>query len=155
MYYFSTACLGTSPGPEKRRWNVFSSSYHAAKTTLLVAIIGEHKFNLKEVVPGTDLTVDDILQIGLFQYDETRQKLTVAYIWLLLILDSIEMPELKSLIAVDHDELMGKTLCGSHTSLLTAAFEEFWCNFRVVRSRCHEARKLMNWSSIYSGAYFT
>ena len=138
-------------------WDPFpsSSSSSAQAAAVLIAIIRGLKLSLQDTIPGTDLTVDDILQVGLFRYDAVKRKLTVAYIWILLICDMIEIPELQALIGLDHDQLMGKIQHGAHPSLSFAAFEEFWCNFRAARSRCFGDGETVKWSIFHSGAYFT
>ena len=70
-------------------------------TAVLIAIICGLKLSLNDTIPGTNLTVDQILQVGLFRFDSETGKLTVAYIWMLLMCDFIKIPELQAVIGLD------------------------------------------------------
>jgi hypothetical protein len=78
----------------------------------------------------------------------------VAYFWMLLTCDFVDIPELQALIRVDYDKMMEEFQQGKHCSLSFSAFEEFWCNFRAVRSRCYEDGAKVKWRSYHSGARF-
>jgi hypothetical protein len=102
-------------------WNPFPSQDELQG--LLVSIIGRTKLKLNEVIPGTTVTVDQVLQAGLFRYDEKEEILTVAYIWTLLMRDLNGLPELMP-INFDYDYVRQKLGSGS-SYLSSAAFEEF------------------------------
>ncbi len=133
-------------------WNPLPSGQEVG---LLTSIIGQSKLSLNDVIPGTSVTVDRILQSGFFRYDYLQETLSVAYIWILLMRDRIRLRELTSVISFDHDEIRKKIEEGSSSVLSPAAFEEFCCNFRAVRSRCYEDKCLVEWSRFHSGAIFS
>ena len=134
-------------------WNPLSKQ--SELIPLLSAIICGHSLYLNSTIPGTSLTVDAILQIGLFRYDPNQCKLTVAYIWLLLMCEQVPMVELQDLINPDYDNLKDKINRGKSASLSFEAFEEFWCNYRAVRSRCCSDGEIVSWRHFHSGAAFT
>jgi hypothetical protein len=123
-------------------------------SALLTALICGHKYHLHQQISGTGHTVDEIFARGLFWFDETKMKLSVAYFWMLLTCDFVDIPELQALIRVDYDKMMEGFQQGKHASLSFSAFEEFWCNFRAVRSRCYEDGARVKWRSFHSGARF-
>ena len=136
-------------------WNPFKASSRAQVESLIMAIVCGQKLTLYDTIPGTDLTVDRIVQVGLFRFDVDKQKLSVAFIWMILMCDWIESPELQAVIGLDHDQLLVKLQDGKHPTLSLEAFEEFWCNFRALRSRCYRNEARVKWYQIHSGAYFS
>ena len=134
-------------------WNPFSKNEHA--TAVLISIICGCRLPLRSIIPGTDLTVDRIVQIGLFRHDPVQERLSVAYVWMLMFSDRVTVKELHSLISVDYDSLRDIITHGSSASLSFQSFAEFWCNFRAVRSRCFGDGTMLNWSDFHSGATFS
>ena len=134
-------------------WNPFAQPEHA--TALLSAIICGHKLLINSAIPGTNLTVDQIVEVGLFRYDPDERKLAVAYIWMLLISDWIPLRELQNLINVEYTQLRDKIVQGNSAALSFQAFEELWCNYRAVRTRCFRDCATVKWSEFHSGASFS
>ena len=69
--------------------------------------------------------------------------------------DSFPLKELQDLIDPDYDKLMDKITHGKSSTLSFDAFEEFWCNFRVVRSRCFSDGEHVLWNDLHCGATLT
>ena len=132
-------------------WNPLPCSSQASG--LLGSIIGRAKLRLYDLIPGTTVTVDQILRAGFFRYDIREGVLSVAYIWISLISDWIDIPELKAIIKLD-EKYFEKIQHGS-PSLSLPAFEEFWCYFRAVRSRSYGDKIQMEWNILHSGAIVT
>jgi hypothetical protein len=136
-----------------KNWNILQNQDEVQG--LLVSVFCRAKLKLNEVIPGTTVTVDEIMQAGLFRYDDKEGTLSVAYIWILLMKDFNRFPELTAIINMDYESIQEKIRHGSSPSLSPEAFEEFWCNFRAVRSRCFRNEFQLLWSVLHSGALIT
>ena len=134
-------------------WNPFPDCSHII--ALLSAIICGQRLYLNSTISGTNHTVDNILKVGLFQYDPDQCKLTVAYIWILLMCEHVPLVELQDLINPDYDKLKEKIKRGRSAALFSEAFEEFWCNYRAVRTRRYADGVTVRWSDFHSAAAFT
>jgi hypothetical protein len=134
-------------------WNPCSTPTETI--ALFSSIMCGRKLYLSSPIPGTSLDVDQVLQCGLFRYDADTCRLTGAYVWMLLLCDNVPFKELQDLIDSDYDKLRDKITHGKSSALSFDAFEEFWCNFRVVRSRCFNDGELVLWNNFHAGAIFT
>ena len=103
-------------------WNPIRLRAEAA--ALLTAILEQTKLSLHSIIPGTERTVDQILQVGLFRFDDNKGILSAAYIWMMLMIDWIDLPELKT-PHFDYNKIKEDIQNGEQASLLPLDFEHF------------------------------
>jgi len=133
-----------------------------ANLPVLHAVLCQTAFqDVLDVIPGTNLTVDQVVSSGLFRVVTTRTTVTkmylrAPYIWVALMCGSWENPLLLSLqfdCLVDQGHLSGASSAVAPTSW--ASFEHFCASFRAFKAAIiPPPASAVKWSDFHSGAIF-
>jgi len=116
--------------------------------TATLLIIAHKRLKLKDIIYTSStetVTVEELLQVGLFTLENDRLNCAYIFIWILSINSNIE--PLKNLNFNSYDEQAGKLGKGEWQH-----FEEFLADYRVIKSCAFEG--LVRLSEFHQGAVF-
>ena len=114
-------------------------------TQILRVVFGRKKVLLSDSISGSDLKIQDIVDLGLFSHSSadisSEGYLEVPYCFLWLITDHVK--ELKKFFLPESD----------HYSATWQNFEEFCCYFRALKAYLWSGEEV-EWETLHSGNFY-